>query len=771
MKRHHLRVWASLLCLCLTLPCLLWLSSCRETGAAEKNAITSVQLAEGQVTVTASLTDGFLDGYTGKIVYLFELPSHLSVDADPNTLKPVAEAKPKPTISFTLPLTEGTRTRLYASYLVASYDEDTQRYTALTTPMALQNPSSAAPADSVTARPSGSLKGLANASPSDALYLGVAHAVVDVSLGDLMLSAWETDAVSYLWNGSTAYINGQRLAELDETIRIYTAAGVQVYLRFVLTELDTASTNLADAALCVPDADADAQGYAIHMASSATAARMEGFFDFIAARYTSANDAPTPAFILGYRVNDAATYANAGDMNLDAYVTNYEKLVRVAYTALRSHAADGRVYIALDDHRTASDLTGGWDVTQFLSAFAEEAALRGDYDWHISAELYADSSRVWEDTASDNGRYTVRNLSTLTDLLRGDRYTTAAGDTRRLLISGFTVPALDAKGHATDAAATDQAASYAYAYMTALANRGIEALIYSAHTDADISGHGLWSITEDGKADTARPLHTVFRRMDNTAAATLSTELSAVIGTPYTKLESALAGETRPITALTADGTVGPLAAAHRGAAALYTFGAGSTHGFTGAENLTYLELAPSKTPGVIGLHARFDRTEVSDPLLLTLTIPAAELLDGRELIFDLALNALDATADSAAPSLKLRLSRPVSGDPTAGGGAVVYEATAAALSLTDPQTVTFPIEELTALLAKEDTVTLTVFVDAPAGNAYELELTGVYVTGTAAAQGSPVAFIIVLLILSVVAVASAVVYLYLRHRRYSAQG
>ncbi len=794
MNRRHLRVWASTLCLTLLLPCLLFLSGCR-TDPVERNAMTAVTLDGGTITIEASLTDGFLGDYTEKSVYLFELPSHYSVDVDLTELNPVADTKPKAHIRFELPVTDGARSRLYASYLVASYDPATKRYTALTTPMALQNPkafhTANPPAEFVS---SGSIKGLANAIPADAIRLGVSHAVVDVSIGDLMLPAWEEDAEAYVWNGTTAYLDGEALAALDEAVNAYTAAGVQVYLRFVLTgqkspnngqitananrgatvaqPLKTGDENdgfssLPPQSLAIPGAAADAQGYAVDMSSDSVATRMEGFFDALATRYTGVPNTPTIAFIIGYRVNNAATYANAGDMSLDAYVTNYEKLVRVAHTALRSHAADGRVYISLDDHRTATGMEGGWDAPLFLSAFAEEAALRGDFDWHIAAELYAASGRIWEEnTAAEADRFTVRNLSTLTDLVGASSYHTPSGETRRLLVSGLAIPAHGSDEADTDAASGDQAASYAYAYLTARHNSGVEALIYSAYTDATAPACGLWTM-QNGLPATQRPIAEVLKKIDTSAASTLSGGLTSLIGAPYTKLESAMAGVSEPITLMEENGRLDAFSSIPENAAPLFAFDTGLTHDFTGLDDLCYLELADAETLGHPVLHAEFDRATVNTPMTLTVTVPATSLIGGRELFMDLYAGELtDGTTDQTSPSLTLSLSRPATGDSTAGDGTILYEATVEGVRHATWQTASFPIEDFTERLSADDQVTLTLRLDAPTGSTYELGISEMAVTGTTAGADVAISLVIVLTVLAAMAVVFTVIVLYVRHKR-----
>ena len=403
MKRMS-RALSLLLGFCLLLPLLFGLFSCSSEPASE-NRVTSVVLEKGTVRVEAELTEGFLNGYTEKKVYLFELPSHHSSGSDLSELDPVAEAKPRSSLSFELDAVDGVRSRLFSSYLVAAYDSATRGYTPLTAPVSLSNPEAAASYTPPAATGEASIKGLISDYPADALRLGVSHTVVEVPMEELILSDWQENAVSYVFGGVTRYVDAEALERLDETVGVYTAAGIQVYLRFVLGSTRKENAPLG---LYVPT-DAmlhTAADYAVDMSTAFAAGIMEGFLDFMADRYASPDDgsAPVSAFIMGYRVNDACLHNYMGETSLAAYVTNYEKLVRVAHTAIKSHNPEGRVYVSLDSRRTVGAEGKGWDVTAFLAAFREECALRGDYGWHVACELYADTAALWEENpAADTG--------------------------------------------------------------------------------------------------------------------------------------------------------------------------------------------------------------------------------------------------------------------------------------------------------------------------------------------------------------------------------
>lgn len=752
------------ICLALTLLllCALSLSACKETPAADKDAVTSVTLSSDGTTITvkAQLTQSRLASYKQSKVYLLELPSHCNTDDPLTGLTPVAVASPNSSLTFSFEAKDGMRSRLYSSYLLASQNPDGASYTALTTPMTLSNPEAAAVVKTASSQTS-SLKGLLSDCPADAIRLGISHTIVDVYPNELMMDGYSEGAVSYIANGLTAYVDGERLAALDETIRTYTNADVQVFLRFRLTEKNK---------LAFPAASDSALEYAVDMSRPASAVAMEGFLHFMADRYASPreNTRPVEAFIMGYHVNNPSLYAAAGDISPSAAVANYEKLVHAAFVALRSHNAAGRVYISLDDHRTAEPGNFATDIPGYLSSFRTEAALRGEYDWHIACELHADVPAIWvENTGTDNLFYTVHSIGTLTDLLSGETYRAPSGEARRLLISGVSIPAAVKGSDASDKSASEQAASYAFLYLTARHNGHIEALIYDCYLDAfaHAADGALCGLMTAPKANDGTPLpgdkrqiYTVFRQCGTTDEAKLSTSLSDMIGTPYTKLSSMLAGTAAPVTSMSGTPSVGPLVPDRRNTSPVLTFDNGSLGGFEDAGELSYAELVSASELNAIVLRGRFNRASVGRPMALTTTLTGAELKGSENLLVDLRAAACDGTGSKVA--VTLRLSRPATGTDSSGNGALVYESSASGVdcsasgaSGSEWQTVTFPVADFTERLADSDRVTLTLYMDAPSGLSYELELAGLHVTNISkSAKGSFLPVVIIIVVVALLA-------------------
>jgi hypothetical protein len=138
----------------------------------------------------------------------------------------------------------------------------------------------------------------------------------------------------------------------------------------------------------------------------------------------------------------------------------------------------------------------------------------------------------------------------------------------------------------------------------------------------------------------------------------------------------------------------------------------------------------------------------------LTVTIPAANLIGGKELILDLYAGQAGAFGVSAEerPTLTLRLTRPSKGSTSEGDGEILYESSVSEVKGSSWQTATFDIAEFVSHLDAEDTVTLTLLMDHHAADSsYNLGLAGVYVTGNTVASKSSKGLVIGIVIALVV--------------------
>lgn len=757
--------------LLLTLLCLPLLSGCsEETSRATRNAIVSVlpDQTKGTITVKGELTADFLDGYRGN-VYLFELSSGNGRTVDLRGLEPTASAHAASNLTFTVDLHDGVRSRLFSSFVLASYDSNTQQYGILTTAMAvteLDPPSS----DKALSEADRSVKGLSDGTAADALSLGASSALVEVSMGDIIRSDRAEDSIPYLWNGRTVYYDGAAVSILDETVSSYTAAGIKVYLQFVLRapRSSTPSCLYAPGAAATP-----ADEYLPCMTDPEAAELLEGFFTFMTERYAVGTEAPGRGlctdFLIGEKVNHVAQYAYDGrsELSLDDHIACYEQWVRLANTALGSKTAAGRVFLSLDDRWNGRDVTDGFGAQVYLSAFRDEAALRGDFDWHIAAGLYTDSPQVWGNSEADADRLTPASFTRLlTDTL--ESYRTAAGELRRVVLTDLTIPGVDAAGEPCE---IDQASSYAYAYTAAAVDTRVEALFYDAYADRDGAAVGLYARTEDGGLR-ARNLCGLFTAMGTREAEAYLAGVRNRIGGSFTRLENSLIGRPYPQNILTSEATIRRLdgSAFSEGllrfdtrpsgglSSDLLVTGDAALGGFVNTAGLEELALIYVGDTPV--LRASLKSGETAGTLGMTTILSASGFAGGRQLSLDLLTRG---GADDC--TVTVILTRDAKGKVEDGDGALCYRTTAK-LSSNEWVTLSCDIRDFAEKIDEEDEVRLTLLLDGQNKGTQELYLRGAEVSGLSGGSSSAPVWIVVVAAVAGVAVVGVVAFLLYRKKR-----
>ena len=741
---------ACLSILCCLLSCLPLFSGCgsRSDEPVTMNAITAVTVSRRDdrqdqnrdsgsavLTIRATLTEALRKSYSGT-VYLFELPVCFGRGTNLRGLTPVAEAPADSHLSFSLDLYDGTRTRLFSSFLLASYDKETAQYTVLTSPVAVSDPAPLA-TDEVRADSVLSVKGLSSPHPADAVRLGVASTVVDVSMGDIIRSDWSDGAIPFLWNGVTFYYDGEAVRALDSAVSAYTVSGIRVYLRFLLKQAHDGTPSC----LYAPGVRSDAEGYLPYVADPDAARLLEAFFVFMSTRYAAGTDAPGRGlctdFLIGRGVNRIGQNAEDGSQATtpDAHVIRYEQLVRLAYTALRAATPNGRVFISLDSHWTGRDLTDGVGAQRYLAAFRSEAALRGDFDWEIACELAASSPRVWLSSAADGECLTVTSLSSLTDLLSSETYRTPGGALRRVIVTDYTIPAVfPGEVSSADAAQADayQAASYAYAYTVATSNERVEALIY----DGTAAGAGLYNMTDSGGLR-RRPIGDTFAVIDTDGAESMLSVARYMVGAAFLRAEGGQAGQPVPTHTVKSSLTVLPASQmSDKGSTSLIRFDtrgeADPFAGFASVEGLIYLDRRTEENRPV--LHAALDQSAAGMPVGITTTLSASSLTGAREILLDMRADAGGGV--NGAYTATVLLTRVSKGTIGSGDGTVRCTASAV-LPSGSRQLLRCDMSGFTDGLDSDDTVLLTVLLEGGSPGSCDLYLREVRLVGATGGSSS----------------------------------
>ncbi len=733
---------------------LLWLCGCSEGEPVTESRVAAVEItgkgerAEREITVSVELTDDDLSLCGEGDAYLYALHSHMDAATQLGALTPVAEFTPKRRTTVKVPLINDGVSLLYASFVVGAPDPTTGKLTALTSARAVSNPEALTEVEAEP-HPTAAIKGLASESLTDAVALGAEHVLLRVQLEDMLLEKYIAGGEDYVWNGKTYYVNGDELSRLEDEVEGYVAAGIRVYLQFTLGAGAKVSNVYPD------DCAKGASGYAVNMSSRVSAERMEGFFDLVASRCATYGD--SVSFIIGNRVNHQSLWAEGGDLTAAEQIANYEKLLRVAYTAMRSYNPLGQVYVSLDSRLGARDPKEGYGIKDYLARLAHETSYRGGYAWQVACDLYTDEPKTWEtDLPSLNNQLTVSTLPTLFELLGGEKYLEARGEVGKLLLTGFSISAEGKRGQG------DQAMSYIHTYLTALADGRVRALIYDQHGDTDGELRGLRERTKGGALSEPRAIYEIMRDIDTVPYAQVVSSMESYTVESHAELLTALTEKEGRVSRITARGELQPFNETDdQATTTLLSFDKGDAHGVTKLGGVLRGEFAYEESLSRSCLHLAFDPS-AETPVGVSFTLSAAELQKRETLYLDMYHEVTN--AGKAPLSMTLCLSRLTDGEAN-----LSYYAEAVQ---TDPkrwETVVFDVSDFTEALDGEDTVVMSLLLtyDGEAEGGKDAELTlALDAVRTSGKSGGVNVTLVVLVVIAVIAVGVTVLAVVIKRRR-----
>ncbi len=485
------KIFKKTLCIAVFLLCALMLFSCGEEAVEEGRMTAKLVLSGKEIKITAAFSAEVAESNRDKMLYLFELVPGNDIN-DIQKLSPIAQANFGSTVSFTVPFSDGGAQRIASGFVVAVFDGARNTYETVNDCVAyIANPEELA-INRDEYPQTHSIKGVYAENLTDAVTLGVSHAVVDLAIEDYLLLSGSASSVSHNFGGESYYFDRDAVELLDKKIKSYSELGINIYLRVYLgsaySELDEGYRVLS-----YPSTEKGRRYYSINVNDPTAAKAFGAFVDLITERYTRKDKLYgfAPSLILGRGENSAHLGNSQSELLAGEYVKDYAVAARMAYNILLSNYANGRFYISTDKYFSSSRGAEHMSATNFLTAFSGEARRQGDYAWNLSTELsapVATNDRIWYDT-ENTAVLTPNNLSDLTSGLLSREEFLFEGDTRCVAVSDFELYC----HKESEASEFNQAASYAYAYYRAAADGKIEALIYSTVCDTENASTGLRS--------------------------------------------------------------------------------------------------------------------------------------------------------------------------------------------------------------------------------------------------------------------------------------
>lgn len=357
----------------------------------------------------------------------------------------------------------------------------------------------------------------------DAMNLGVKHTTINIPYHQLI-----GGDLPYEYNGKTYYFNRELLAVYDRSISAYSNKSI------VVTGILLNGWNDAHPELIRPGVPKTAGSlyYGFNTATPEGYETTRALLSFMAERYSGEHYeyGRVSNWIVGNEVNNNQNWNYVGPMDLKTYTKVFEEGFRVAYTAIKSHSRNARVYFSTDYNWKTSNTDLKYAAKDLIDLFNEGIRSEGNIEWGLAYHPYPHpltEPEFWDDHETGMVNQTVdspvvnfANLNVLTDYFQRPELLNSDGTVRHIILSeeGFT-----SESATRGPVYNIQAAAYAYAYYLVDANPYIDAFILNRQMDAVIEveascAFGLWTIDMDrpDKAEAMMPknIYNVFKYID-----------------------------------------------------------------------------------------------------------------------------------------------------------------------------------------------------------------------------------------------------------------
>ncbi len=447
-------------------------SVCAEQTEREVE-ITSVKVSEDgkKLVVNATVSDYYIKKLNGRLISLFEF-SPSALQADIEGAVPVASAIPAPELTFEIDLESADPQRKYSKFALGY----TKKKNHLIGKVAyLDDPEALAKAALVSDPPESTV-GMVPLSGDVSERIG--HAVIPVYVNELFATTPD-GSVRYQYGENVYYIDNEVLTRLDKRVKEINAEKRAVYLQLLLTKPSDSTAELTEG---LYSSFENGNYYAPNTADDRGVRLWSSLVEFLCNRYAVEDDnGRIDAFILGDNVNEKGNFVSSAT-DLDTFVYDLARTVRVTSTAIRSTCTGVGLYLDLDGRFSGSDE----NVYALRDIFAEVFSPKENKSYNslsrvpfgILLDTSTENVKFWEDegVTSDfsTERITPANIDFFEAYLRDNPTLLHNGRMRELIIS-YSVPGEDLR--------LGQAALLGAVYR-AMSCKGVKAFIYGTPLDA-----------------------------------------------------------------------------------------------------------------------------------------------------------------------------------------------------------------------------------------------------------------------------------------------
>ncbi|MBR6709400.1 MAG: hypothetical protein IKL84_06950 [Clostridia bacterium] len=405
-----------------------------DSGIPELGALTEClfDASSRQITVRGTLDHDVMIANRENRLVLFPVYPWESVEtALTDGRKPIATANISIRFEFRIAFDQEDIGALGAAYLVALESNDPNTpYTPIASPISLNLTAGQKNAEVPH------FKGVQTEQIASAVQSGASLYLLDVYLDRLCPGSF--GGYLFAHNGSCYYFDRTELEALDRAISLRSAAGADVYLRFLISSDQNAP------AFALPFGNKTSNiTRGILLTDGTAGEQITAVVEFLCTRYNGSNNTHgrIAGFVIGTQVNNASIYNEIGSQSLTEYVDRYAALLTLVTNVGRYYIPDLKVIVPISDRRAADCITpdmldGSYDTELFLRSLFGRLDDRGGLSVSLMMESEHNPFAITEESLPDEFN-TVPSPEDSSDPAR----TVAAGNGRKL--SSLSVSAND----------------------------------------------------------------------------------------------------------------------------------------------------------------------------------------------------------------------------------------------------------------------------------------------------------------------------------------
>ncbi|MEX1041314.1 MAG: DUF5722 domain-containing protein [Pirellulaceae bacterium] len=333
---------------------------------------------------------------------------------------------------------------------------------------------------------------------NDLVELGVHNITLNLMLENLLqVEGTSSHRVDY--GGETFYMRESHVRQLDEAITFAWKNDIVVSV-IILIPRKSRETEIGRR-MTHPDA-VDGHYSMANLTSREGANTYAALMRFLAERYghPEGPHGRITHWIIHNEVNSGWIWTNSGKKDMQSYLDEYDRSMRLVYHSARAFNPEAEVFISLDHfwNQVHRDAPGFYSTRELMEQLVKRSEREGDYQWGVAHHPYPQNLRdpkVWLDTQPtddyDTPKITFYNIEVL-DRWMQEPENLYQGKPRTVLLSeqGFDTPP-QADGEDL------QAAALVYAWNKIKDLPTVEAKHYHRWIDHEHEGGlllGLWTV-------------------------------------------------------------------------------------------------------------------------------------------------------------------------------------------------------------------------------------------------------------------------------------